>query len=263
MSAGELWLLGIQAVRARLRRADHGLREVLVDGGARNPRLRELREEAAARGVPVREVERERLERIAEGLRHQGVAARAEADPELDERALPALLARAGPQARVLVLDGVEDPHNFGACLRVAEGAGALLVLVAKDGAAPLSPAARRAAAGAAEHLPVVRAVNLARALRVLREQGFFLVGLDDEAPQSLYAQDLSGRIALLLGGEGQGLRRLTREHCDFLVRLPMLGRVESLNVSVAAGIALYETLRQQGFGAIGPASVEERERNE
>lgn len=239
-------LIGIQAVRARLKRERPGLRELLIERGIRNRRVQALAEEARARGIPVRELERERLASIAEGLRHQGVLALAEADPELDEHALPSLLARAGEQARVLVLDGVEDPQNFGACLRVAEAAGALFVLLPKDGAAPLSPAARRAAAGAAELIPIVRATNLARALRLLAEAGFFLVGLDDEAPQSLYDLELGGRIAMVLGGEGRGLKRLTREHCDFLASLPMLGEIESLNVSVAAGIALYESLRQQ-----------------
>ncbi|MDW8479157.1 MAG: 23S rRNA (guanosine(2251)-2'-O)-methyltransferase RlmB [Xanthomonadales bacterium] len=243
----ETWLLGIQAVRARLKRERPGVRELLIQAGSRNRRLEELRAEAARHGVPVREVPAATLERIAEGLRHQGVAARAAAEPEQDEHALPGLLARAGEQALLLVLDGVQDPHNLGACLRSAEAAGCLAAILPRDGSAPLSPVARRAAAGAAEHLPILRVTNLARALRALREGGFFLVGLDDEAPAVLHGLDLRGRIALVLGGEAEGLRRLTREHCDFLARLPMLGRVESLNVSVAAGVALYEALRQQG----------------
>ncbi len=146
----------------------------------------------------------------------------------------------------LLVLDGVQDPHNLGACLRSADAAGADAVLAPRDRAAGLTPAVRKVAAGAAEHLPFVVVTNLARALRALRERGVRVVGTAGEAETSLYAAELRGPLALVVGGEARGLRRLTREHCDLLVALPMAGAVESLNVSVAAGVALFEAVRQR-----------------
>jgi len=152
------------------------------------------------------------------------------------------------------VLDGIQDPHNLGACLRTAEAAGVHLVVICKDRSAPITPVVRRAASGAAETLPIVQATNLARVLRALKEHGIWLAGTSDEAGDSLYATDLTGPMALVMGSEGSGLRRLTSELCDYLVRIPMAGHVESLNVSVATGVCLYEINRQRAGGRpVGP----------
>jgi 23S rRNA (guanosine2251-2'-O)-methyltransferase len=183
---------------------------------------------------------------LAEGVRHQGVIARVRRQAaKIDEHNLLSALTRT-VNPLVLVLDGVQDPHNLGACLRSAAAAGALAVIVPRDNSAPLTPVARRAAAGAAESLPLVTVTNLARTLRDLKEAGVWIYGASHDAEASLYETDLRGPVALVLGGEGKGLRRLTREHCDGLFRIPMSGAVESLNVSVAAGISLFEVMRQR-----------------
>jgi 23S rRNA (guanosine2251-2'-O)-methyltransferase len=159
---------------------------------------------------------------------------------------LAGLVEAAGRSALILVLDGVTDPHNFGACLRSAEAAGVTAVVVPKDRAVGVTPTVRRASAGAADRVPIVAATNLARALKALKDAGVWLVGLAGDTEQSVYAVDLDGPIAMVLGGEGEGMRRLTRENCDFVAKIPMQGDIESLNVSVATGIVLFETLRQR-----------------
>ena len=168
----------------------------------------------------------------------------------LDEDDLLIRLDAAGRPPLLLVLDGVQDPHNLGACLRSADAVGADAVVVPRDRATGLTPVVRKVAAGAAETVPFVQVTNLARFLRALKEQGVWIVGTDGEAETLHYAADLKGPLALVLGAEGTGMRRLTREHCDVVVKLPMLGAVESLNVSVAAGVLLYEALRQRGTSA-------------
>ena len=186
--------------------------------------------------------------------RHQGAIAELGAGPEdstddlrwSEARLLAAV--RGNARALVLVLDGVTDPHNLGACLRSADAAGVTAVLIPKDKAADITAAVRKVACGATETVPLVRATNLARCLDKLKEAGLWLFGAAGEAGEDLYAQDLTGPVALLMGSEGGGLRRLTRERCDFLVRLPMAGAVSSLNVSVATGICLFEIARQRGF---------------
>ena len=164
----------------------------------------------------------------------------------LSENELPQFLDGLGKPPLLLILDGVQDPHNLGACLRSADAAGVDAVILPKDHSAPLNATARKVACGAAETVPVVRVTNLARTLRAIRDAGVWLYGAAGEAQQALYDVDLSGPVALVLGGEGKGLRRLTREQCDLLVKLPMAGKVESLNVSVATGVALYEAVRQR-----------------
>jgi 23S rRNA (guanosine2251-2'-O)-methyltransferase len=181
------------------------------------------------------------------GARHQGVVARYNAPTPHSEAELPKLVEGAGVSALFLVLDGVTDPHNLGACLRSAEAAGVTAVIVPKDRAVGITPTVRRASAGAADRVPLVAATNLARALKALKDAGVWLVGLVGDIDTSLYSIDLKGPIAIVLGSEGEGMRRLTREACDFVARIPMRGGVESLNVSVATGIALFETLRQRG----------------
>lgn len=196
-----------------------------------------------AHGVPVERVDASALDRRAAGVRHQGVIAEFVPSAPIDLQDLQDLLA-GQPKPMLLVLDGVTDPHNLGACMRSAAAAGALAVVVPKDRAAGLTPVARRAAAGAAERLPLAVVTNLARSLAALAEQGLWRIGLSGSGERSLYQADLQGPLALVLGSEGSGLRRLTRENCDELVHIPMPGAMESLNVSVAAGVALFEAVR-------------------
>lgn len=239
---------GIHAVRVLLTRTPQRVRQLWLSSARETgARLQELRALAQQADVNCAEADDAQLERYAGGERHQGVVAelvpRAD-DPEtLLEEAL-----EAGGTAPVLllVLDGVTDPHNLGACLRSADAAGVAAVIVPRDRAAGLTPIVRKVAAGAAETVPLVQVVNLARTLRELKERGVWLVGTSDDAPRTLYEADLRGPIALVLGSEGEGMRRLTREACDELVSIPMAGAVESLNVSVATGVALYEAVRQR-----------------
>ena len=186
------------------------------------------------------------LDQLAQGERHQGVIALLQKVENLGEGALDELLDKAGPAPFVLVLDGVTDPHNLGACLRTADAAGVHAVIVPRDRAAGMSPVVRKVAAGAAETVPLVQVVNLARTLRWLKERGLWLVGTDDQAGTTLHESKLTGPLAVVMGAEGEGMRRLTRESCDLLVSIPMQGVVETLNVSVATGVMLYEALRQR-----------------
>ncbi len=248
--------LGPHAVEALLRRRPDAVRRlVLAEAVARGERGRRLLALAGTAGIPVELASRRRLDELAPGQRHQGVLAWHRPSRPWDEGRLWTLLEGLEAPPLLLVLDGVQDPRNLGACLRSAEAAGAHAVVVPRDRAAGLTPSARKAAAGAAELLPLVQVTNLARCLRALQERGLWLVGLEADAPQTLYETDLRGPLALVLGGEGRGLRRLTRERCDLLAALPLRGAVSSLNVSVAAGIALYEALRQRG-GRGAPGTI-------
>ncbi len=239
-------LFGIHAVEAALQHDPDHLLELYVEADSRNPRLRELAERARELGLRPHARERAALDRMTGGARHQGAVARYLAPALRGEVDLPGLVEAAGRDALLLVLDGVTDPHNFGACLRSAEAAGVSAVLVPKDRAVGVTATVRKASAGAADRVVIVSATNLARALKLLKQAGVWLVGLASEAEQPLDAIDLAGPIALVVGSEGEGLRRLSRESCDFLARIPLRGEVESLNVSVAAGIALFEALRQR-----------------
>lgn len=240
-------LLGIHPVEAALGRSPGRVEALWIAEGSRNPRVQALADAARAAGVAVRTAPRAELDRRSAGQRHQDVLAEFRPDNLHGERELGELLERIDGPPLVLVLDGVQDPHNLGACLRTADAAGVHLVLLPKDRSAGLTPAARRAAAGAAEVLPLVFVTNLARALKQLKERGVWLAGTSDAADRSLFETNLDGPLGLVLGGEGQGMRRLTAEHCDYLVRIPMQGTVSSLNVSVAAGVCLFEIARQRG----------------
>jgi 23S rRNA (guanosine2251-2'-O)-methyltransferase len=211
----------------------------------RDERAARLEKLAAEQGVTLERVGLERLDKLSSGLRHQGVLASVRPRHEADEQALWQIID-GETEPLLLVLDGVQDPHNLGACLRTADAAGVHAVIVPKDRAAGLTPAVRKVAAGAAETVPLVRITNLARCLRQLQKRGVWLVGATGDAKESLFDVVLRGPLALVLGGENKGLRRLTREHCDALAHLPMAGSVSSLNVSVAAGVTLYEALRQR-----------------
>ena len=237
---------GIHAVRVLLSRQPGRVRRVLVAGGRDAGRLTEVRALAQQAGVQVASVELAQLDRLAEGERHQGVVAEIVPRAGDPETQLEEALEAAGPVPLLLVLDGVQDPHNLGACLRSADAAGVAAVIVPRDRAAGLTPVVRKVAAGAAESVPLVAVVNLARTLRELKERGLWLVGTDDAADKTLYEADLKGPLGLVMGSEGEGMRRLTRECCDQLVSIPMAGAVESLNVSVATGVALFEAVRQR-----------------
>jgi 23S rRNA (guanosine2251-2'-O)-methyltransferase len=243
-SAGQQWLFGFHAVSVRLKTAPTSVSEVLVDATRRDARMRSFRERALASGVRVVEADGERLAAVLGHSRHQGVAARCTA--LAPKHSLDDILDDAGPAPLVLVLDGVTDPHNLGACLRVADGAGAHAVLAPKDHAVGLNATVAKVASGAAETVPYLMVTNLARSLGELKERDIRVVGTSDDAEATLYDIDLAGPIALVLGAEGAGLRQLTRKTCDVLVRIPMAGAVESLNVSVAAGVCLYEAARQR-----------------
>ena len=242
--AEQEWVYGIHAVAALLARAPERIVELRVQEGRVDQRMQQLLAAAETAGIAVERVSRAELDRQQEG-RHQGVVARLAAQVEYRESDLEMLLERAGTPF-LLVLDGVTDPHNLGACLRSADAAGVTAVIAPKDKAAGLTPVARKVACGAAETVPFVQVTNLARTLKRLQELGVWIVGAAGEADRSLYEQELTGPIALVMGAEGSGMRRLTKDCCDFLVNLPMAGSVSSLNVSVATGICLFEAVRQR-----------------
>jgi 23S rRNA (guanosine2251-2'-O)-methyltransferase len=236
----------VHAVRVLLERTPQRVRRVLLAAGKDAGRLAEIRTLAARAGIAVVSVDEASLDKLADGGRHQGVLAEVAARSGDPETQLEEALEAAGEKPLLLVLDGVQDPHNLGACLRSADAAGVAAVIAPRDRAAGLTPVVRKVAAGAAETVPFVAVVNLARTLRELKERGVWLVGTDDSADKSLYEVDLQGPLALVMGSEGEGMRRLTRECCDQLVSIPMAGAVESLNVSVATGVVLFEAVRQR-----------------
>ena len=248
---------GIHAVRVLLARHPDRIRRLWLGAAdGHRARLDEVRALAEAAGTAIHVTDHEELDRLADGERHQGVVAEIvprAGDPETQlEEAIEAL---GDTPALLLVLDGVTDPHNLGAGLRSADAAGVAAVIVPRDRAAGLTPVVRKVAAGAAESVPLIAVVNLARTLRELKERGLWLVGTADDASRTLYDVDLTGPTVLVLGSEGEGMRRLTREACDQLVSIPMAGAVESLNVSVATGVAVFEAVRQRrevarGIGA-------------
>lgn len=242
---------GLHAVRALLKQGGARVRRAWVQEGRDDPRLNELVDELAARGLVAERLPRRELDRMLDGARHQGVLVEIQPAAVGGERELEGFLEELSGPALLLVLDGVTDPHNLGACLRTADAAGVQAVILPKDKSAGITPVVRKVACGAAEALPVFLVTNLARSLRTLQDAGIWIYGAAGEAEQTLYEVDFTGSVAVVLGAEGGGLRRLTREHCDGLVKIPMTGTVESLNVSVATGVLLYEIVRQRrGRGA-------------
>jgi len=242
------WIAGINAVSAAVEHDAENVREVLIEVGAKNPRLTEIEAQARRKDIDVRRVATQALDGVVGNLRHQGVVARYAAAKTYSENDLEGLVEAAGGKALVLVLDGVQDPHNLGACLRSAAAAGATAVIFPKDKAVQINATVRKTSAGAADSIPVIPATNLARTMRDLQQMGVWIYGLAGEADTSFWSIDLRGNVALVLGGESDGLRRLTRENCDQLVKIPMPGGgdVESLNVSVATGVTLFEAVRQR-----------------
>ena len=243
-------LFGFHAVTVRLKTAPQSVIDVHVDATRRDQRMRQFVERAQAAGARIVDSDDERLARLAGTSRHQGVVARV--NPLAVARSLDDVLDAVEGPPLVLVLDGVTDPHNLGACLRVADGAGAHAVVAPKDHAVGLNATVAKVASGAAETMPYLMVTNLARTLGELKERDIRVIGLADDAPLTLYEIDLAGPVALVMGAEGPGMRQLTRRTCDELARIPMSGAVESLNVSVASGVCLYEALRQRRARAPG-----------
>lgn len=240
---------GWHAVLALLRQAPERVLSIQIDRARKGPRRGQLLDAARSAGVKVEETSNDTLDRAAGHTHHQGVVARCRAAAERTEAELPAFLEGLQDPPFVLVLDGIQDPHNLGACLRSADAAGVHAVILPRDNSAPLTPVVRKVASGAAETVPVFRVTNLARVLEALKAAGVWLTGAAGDAEDDIYDVDLRGPVGLVLGAEGTGLRRLTRDLCDRLVRIPMAGSVESLNVSVAAGICLFEAVRQRRAG--------------
>jgi 23S rRNA (guanosine2251-2'-O)-methyltransferase len=246
MKAREL-VYGWHAVEALCERDPAGVTEIWVQQDRRDPRIERVVERAVHQGIALHRASRKALDRMTAHAPHQGVVvAYREVSSRGGAEDLERLVAQAPAPVLLLVLDGVQDPHNLGACLRTADAAGARAVVIPRHRAAGLTAAARKAASGAAEAISLVRVTNLARSLSELRGAGVRVVGAAGEAAGSLYDADLTGPLAIVIGGEGRGLRRLTREHCDALVRIPTAGHTGTLNVSVAAGVCLFEALRQR-----------------
>lgn len=242
--SGATVLGGFHAIGARLRHAPESIEVAYLDPSRRDARMRELRQRLEAAGVRIVAADAQRLRGLAGEVQHQGAVVLARAlEPKLD---FDQLLDSVTLHTLLLVLDGVTDPRNLGACLRVADAAGVQAVIVPRDRSAGLGVATLKAAAGAGESVPLISVTNLARAIDDLQAEGVRVVGAAGEAQRSLYEVDQTGPFAWVLGAEGAGMRRLTRERCDELAAIPLLGAVESLNVSVAAGICLYEAVRQR-----------------
>ena len=242
----EQLLIGIHAVSSALKSAASDIEWLRLLAGSYNKRLAEIESMAQAADIEVIWSQLADLDKLSDQQRHQGVVAGFKSSNLTPESGLQPILDSIEGVPLILVLDGIQDPHNLGACLRTAEAAGVNLVVICKDRSAGITPVVRRAASGAAETLKIIQATNLARVLRTLKKSGIWLAGTSDEATDDLYSVDLSGPLALVMGSEGSGMRRLTTDLCDYLVSIPMAGQVESLNVSVATGVCLYEINRQR-----------------
>ena len=241
------YIYGLHSLTSVLSTEPERVLELFILKGRADDRLNTIINLARKYRISIQFCPRKTLDDMVSNEQHQGVVARAKPARVLDESDLDKILAEHS-QPMLLVLDGVTDPHNIGACLRTADGAGAHAVIVPKDKSGGLTGTARKVASGAAESLPFIQVTNLARTLKSLQDKGVWIVGTAGEAESDLYQADLKGPIALVMGAEGKGMRRLTREHCDSLIKLPMAGSVTSLNVSVATGVCLYEIVRQRGL---------------
>jgi 23S rRNA (guanosine2251-2'-O)-methyltransferase len=239
-------VFGLHAVRTLLQRRPERASRLVVQKGRDDGRIAEVLNLAKAANLPTESRDGRELDKLAAAERHQGVCLYVKQTGVQGEGALDDLLEKLDRPPLLLVLDGVTDPHNLGACLRTADAAGVTAVIVPRDRAAGMSPVVRKVASGAADIVPLIQVTNLARTLKGLKERNIWVVGTDDQTDKSMYQADLKGPLALVLGAEGPGLRRLTKDNCDLLVTIPMLGAVESLNVSVATGVVLYEAVRQR-----------------
>jgi 23S rRNA (guanosine2251-2'-O)-methyltransferase len=239
-------IIGLHAVEAALRNAPEHVESIYFKKSRQDKRLGKIIGLAGQHNILVEQVDDKALNKKAGSSHHQGIMALYRMATALSENDLFSQLDALEKPPFLLVLDGVTDPHNLGACLRTADAAGVNAIIAPKDKAVGLTPSARKVASGAADSVPFIQVTNLSRTLDKLKAEGIWLVGTSDVAETSLYEQDLSGPIAFVMGAEGKGLRRLTEERCDYLVSFPMLGKVESLNISVATGVCLYEALRQR-----------------
>ncbi|KIP67958.1 23S rRNA methyltransferase [Vibrio alginolyticus] len=239
------FIYGIHAVKAVLEREPERFIEAYVLKGRQDDRLMPILNDLQVCGVSIQQMTRKTLDDKARGANHQGIIARVKPAKQLNENDIDDILAKH-ESPLLLVLDGVTDPHNLGACLRNADAAGAAAIIVPKDRSAPMNATVSKVACGAAEVVPLIRVTNLARTMRTLQEQGIWFVGTAGEATHDIYQAKLTGSLAIVMGAEGDGMRRLTRETCDDLIKIPMAGSVSSLNVSVASGICLFEAVRQR-----------------
>jgi len=237
---------GLHAVETALKHDAQNIHQLWADTQSRNKRLQAVLSLAKKAGVTARYADSRQLEKLARTHRHQNIVAEYAAVSGFQEDYLADILAKTGSTPLFLVLDGVTDPHNLGACLRTAEGAGVDAVIVPKNNSVGLTPTVRKVASGAAELVPLIQVTNLARTLDAMKKQGVWVIGTSDKTEHDLYALDFTLPLALVLGAEGKGIRSLTAQHCDMLVKLPMAGKISSLNVSVATGICLYEAVRQR-----------------
>ncbi|MDX1836307.1 23S rRNA (guanosine(2251)-2'-O)-methyltransferase RlmB [Legionella taurinensis] len=248
----EQYVYGLHAVKALLGNPYRTIRKLYVSQERLDQKVQSILELAERRNVAVEKLNQQTMNQRFQAFTHQGLVAEATPVRDFNESDLKDLLSASQSPALILILDGVTDPHNLGACLRSADAAGVRFVMIPKDKSASITPVVSKVACGAAESVPLVRVTNLVRAMEIIKQEGVWIYGAAGEATQSLYQLDCRSSIALVMGAEGDGLRRLTREHCDGLFSLPMLGSVESLNVSVATGISLYEAVRQRQSGLQG-----------
>lgn len=239
-------LFGIHAVQAALDYSPQKISRAWIDPQRQDAKLKQLVDELLALGISPEKTERKKLDRMADGKNHQGIVVAVALPAMLGEDRLKDAVLSLTETAFFLVLDQVQDPHNLGACLRTADAVGAQGIIITKDNAAGITPTVCKVASGAAETVPVYQVTNLARTLRWLKEQHIWIIGTAGDAGQTLFDMKLDMPLAIVMGTEGSGMRHLTRQHCDFLVKIPMLGQVESLNVSVAAGVMMYEVFRQR-----------------
>ncbi|MCW8964499.1 MAG: 23S rRNA (guanosine(2251)-2'-O)-methyltransferase RlmB [Gammaproteobacteria bacterium] len=246
--SNQVVICGLHAVKSAIEAAPAEVVRLWIDRKRHDKRMQSILDLAKRHSLPLEFLGRDELDAKAEGQVHQGVVLMTRAGKSYSEKDLDDLLADAKSPPLVLVLDGVTDPHNLGACLRTADAAGVDLVVVPKDRAAGLTATARKSASGAAERLPFIQVTNLARTLKQLQDAGLWITGTAMQG-EALYQADLTGPRVIVMGSEGKGMRRLTQEHCDQLVNIPMQGHVESLNVSVATGVVLYEVVRQRRSG--------------
>jgi 23S rRNA (guanosine2251-2'-O)-methyltransferase len=239
-------LFGLHSVQAALDYSPKKIHKAWVDSGRQDKRLGQAVDDLLALGIEPEKVDRKKLDRLADGSNHQGIVIEVEMPGELSESILKTVVENLPETALFLVLDNVQDPHNLGACLRTADATGVHGVIITKDNATGITPTVCKVASGAAETVPVYQVTNLSRTLRWLKGEGLWIMGAAGETAQTVYKTDFTVPMALVIGAEGKGLRRLTREQCDVLVSLPMLGQVDSLNLSVATGALLYEAVRQR-----------------
>lgn len=239
-------LFGIHAVQAALDYSAKKLQRAWIDAHRHDRRLQQIIDDLADLGVAIEKSERRKLDKMVDGKNHQGIVVEIEMPSVRSENELKQAVQSLNETPLLLVLDQVQDPHNLGACLRTADAAGVHGIIVTKDNATGITPTVCKVASGAAETVPVYQVTNLARTLRWLKEQNIWVMGTSGAATQSLFEADLSMPLAIVMGTEGTGMRQLTEKQCDFLIKIPMAGQVESLNVSVAAGVIMYEAFRQR-----------------